>query len=115
MSLNQKYSWAHFLKEHPEMKKKGVKRTSDEGKKAFETAFKKYAKEFLKARLHGIETLQKKATHKREELIKKQQEVVKAKKRPRVKFLQTKIGRQDAWLSRLSKQAERAKELQKNF
>ena len=38
MSVNQKYTWHDFLKEHPEHKEKSTKRTSPEGKKAFESA-----------------------------------------------------------------------------
>lgn len=61
MSLNKKYTWARFLKEHPEHKEKKTKRTSKEGQKAFDAAFKQHAKEYLKERLAKIEKEQKTA------------------------------------------------------
>ncbi len=61
MSLNQKYTWARFLKDHPEHKEKKTKRTSKEGQKAFDAAFKQHAKEYLKERLAKIEKEQKAA------------------------------------------------------
>lgn len=51
MSLNQKYTWKDFLREHPEHKEKKTKRTSSEGKKAFEAAFKAYIKKYLAAQV----------------------------------------------------------------
>lgn len=59
MSLNKKYTWARFLKDHPEHKEKKTKRTSKEGQKAFDAAFKQHAKEYLKERLAKIEKEQK--------------------------------------------------------
>ena len=35
MSMNQKYTWHDFLREHPEHREKKTKRTSSEGKKAY--------------------------------------------------------------------------------
>ena len=115
MSLNQKYTWADFLREHPELKEKGIKRTSDEGKKAFDAASKKAIKEHLKGRDEKIKVLRKRSEEKLAALGKKRSELVKAKKRPKVREVQKKIGRQDAWLGRLEKQSERTKMLQKNF
>lgn len=63
MSLHQKYTWHDFLKEHPE--KKGVKRTSSEGQKAFDAAYKKFAKAYLKGRLEELAAAQKKSPHSR--------------------------------------------------
>lgn len=115
MSLNQKYTWAQFLKDHPEMKAKKVKRTSPEGTKAFEAAFKKYIKDYLKAREAKLESQKKRAAAAKSELTKKQKNLVKQKKWPKATSLQEQIGRKDAWLGRLSKQAERLKLLQKSF
>lgn len=115
MSLNQQYTWAQFLKEHPDMKAKKVKRTSPEGDKAFQAAFKKYIKDYLKGRETKIEAQKKRATAHKSLLVEKQKELVKTKKWPKVKRVQTKIGRNDASLARLGKQAERNKLLQKNF
>lgn len=115
MSLNQKYTWAQFLKEHPEYKGKKLKRISNEGKKAFETAFKKATKEYLMTRLEKIEGFKKRATARHSELTKKQQAFTKAKNWPRAHRIQLEIGRQDALLDRLSKQSERTKSLQKHF
>ncbi len=50
MSLNQKYTWHDFLKDNPDLKKSGIKRTSKEGTKAFESAYNKRVKEVLKSR-----------------------------------------------------------------
>lgn len=60
MSLNQKYTWGDFLKAHPEYKQKKIKRTSKEGQKAFEAAYKQHAKEYLKGRLAKIDDCLKK-------------------------------------------------------
>ena len=62
MSLNRKYTWADFLKEHPEYKTKKIKRTSKEGQKAFDAAYKQHIKEYLKDRLVRIEKEQKRAS-----------------------------------------------------
>lgn len=115
MSLDQKYTWANFLKENPDFKKKQVKRTSAEATKAFETAFRKHVKEYLKNRLVRLEAEKKKAESRRSTLTKKQQAFTKAKKWPRAKKVQQMIGKQDATLTRLGKQEKRTKELQKNF
>lgn len=63
MSLNQKYTWAQFLKDNPEYKEKKIKRTSKEGIKAFEAAYKQHIKEYLKDRMAKID--------KQKELLKK--------------------------------------------
>lgn len=84
MSLSKKYTWADFLKANPEYKTKKTKRTSKEGAKAFETAYKVHAKEYLKARLAKIDK--------------------EAARCPKDK----------AYLSRLERAKERTKTLQKN-
>lgn len=62
MSLNRKYTWADFLKEHPEYKEKKIKRTSKEGGKAFDAAFKQRMKDYLKDRLTKIDKEKERAT-----------------------------------------------------
>lgn len=111
MSLNQKYTWANFLKENPELKAKGVKRTSAEGKKAFEAAFKAKVKDVLKDRLEKIEKDKKRVTANRDTLIGKMKA---AKKKPAKKKLQVKVGAKDKYISKLGKMTERTKTLQKN-
>ena len=113
MALNQKYTWADFLKDHPE--KKDLKRTSPEGKKAFDQAFKAKIKEYLTARTERVKVLQKKATEKHKTLTEKVQTLQKAKDFPKAKIYQLKVGRQDAWITRLSKQVNRIKVLQKGL
>ena len=77
MSLNQKYTWTDFLKENPE--KKELKRTSSEGKKAFESAFKTKMKQYLTKRTEQVKVSQKKATEKRDSLIEKVKSFKKVK------------------------------------
>lgn len=115
MSLNQKYTWADFLKDHPEHKEKKTKRTSAEGKKAFEAAYKKFIKEYLSERQNQLEKMQQRATQKREEISKKIQAFQKSKNLSKSKFYQLKVGRQDAAIAKLKKQVERTKFLQKKI
>jgi len=113
MSLNQKYTWGKFLKDHPE--KKDLKRISPEGKKAFEAAFKAKMKEYLTARTERVKGLQKKANERKKELAEKVKALRKVKDWPKAKIYQLKAGRQDSWINRLAKQAGRIKVLQKNI
>ena len=115
MSLNQKYTWKDFLKENPDFKKKEIKRTSSEATKAFEAAFKKHVKEYLKNRLEKIETQKTRSEKTKNALAQKRQKVTQKKDWSKVHTLDVSIGRQDAWTSRLNKQTERTKTLQKNF
>ena len=113
MALNKKYTWGNFLKEHPE--KKDLKRTSSEGKKAFETAFKAKMKEYLTARSERVKVLQKKANEKKKTLTERVKALQKEDNWPKAKIYQHQVGRQDAWIARLSKQVDRIKFLQKNI
>ncbi|MBI4126675.1 MAG: hypothetical protein HY465_04200 [Deltaproteobacteria bacterium] len=115
MSLHQQYTWKNFLKDNPEFKKKGVTRTSSEGTKAFEAAFKKHIKEYLKNRLETIEAEKKEARDRQGKLVKRRTTATKSKDWPKVRLLDKTIGRQDSWLANLTKQTERTKTLQKNF
>lgn len=110
MALNQKYSWADFLHDHPD--EKGLKRTSPEGKKAFESAYKAYLKEYLKRRLGRLQQQQKVATDVRNELV----AMLKETKLPRVaRRVQLRVGQKDHAVAVIAKQIERTKEVQKQF
>ncbi len=115
MSLNQKYTWATFLKEHPDLKKKGVKRTSPEGKKAFEQAFKGKIKAYLSERVETVNKLKKLTTEKRKVLTAKVAALQKAENYLNARTYQEKVGAQDARLGRLDREAVRIKVIQKNF
>jgi flagellar hook-basal body complex protein FliE len=115
MALNQKYTWADFLKEHPDLKKKGVKRTSPEGKKAFESAYKTKIKAYLSSRVETVNKLKKMATEKRKTLTEKVAAFQKAEDNLSAGSYQEKVGAQDAWLGRLERQASRIKVLQKGI
>lgn len=115
MSLNQKYTWGDFLKDNPELKKKGIKRTSSEGKKAYKSAYKTKIKEYLAERTKKLEISKKKATEKKKTLTLKVKTYQKSKNFSQAKVYQLKVGRQDAWLTRLTKAAARIKTLQKSF
>ncbi len=112
MALNQKFTWADFLKANPDFKTKKIKRTSDEGKKAFEAAYKKHIKEYLKGRMDAQEKTLKSITTQRDALVAQQ----KATQKPaKVRILQTRIGNRDHAIYRTRKAIERSKSQQKNF
>ena len=114
MALNQKYTWHDFLKEHPEFREKQLKRTSPEGKKAFEAAYKAFVKKYLADRSTKLAKAIERATKRRDERIGKLRELRKAKKHPKAKLAQKKVGRQDAAIARFTRQQERTKALAKN-
>ena len=64
MSLAHKFTWGDFLKKNPELKKKKLKRTSPEGDKAFQAAFKDFSKVFLKEREDRLKKVKTVATKK---------------------------------------------------
>ena len=115
MSLNQKYTWADFLKGHPEHKEKKTKRTSSEGKKAFETAYKKFIKNYLEERQTQLKRMDAKAIAQRDEFIKKVQSYQKKKDFAKAAFYQKKIGLKDASIAELKRQAEYTKTVAKKF
>ena len=115
MALNQKYTWADFLKDNPEHREKKTKRTSPEGKKAFEAAYKKFIKDYLTKRQQQLGKMKEKTTTRRNEIIAKVQSFQKTKNIPKASFYQRKAGEQDAALARIAQQVERAKMLQKKF
>lgn len=110
MALNQKYTWADFLQEHPE--KKDVKRTSTEGKKAFEQAYKARVKDYLKERLERLNKQHAGATKARDELVGR----LKATKAAVVaKRLQLRVGQKDHAMAAIVQQIERTKAVQKQI
>jgi len=115
MSLNQKYTWQDFLKEHPAHKEKGTKRTSPEGKKAFESAYKSHIKKYLAGRTKEIDEEIKRAEKRRDERTTKLKDYQKAKQWPRARRQQEKVGKADAAVGRLKRQKDRTKLLQKTF
>ena len=112
MSLNQKYTWNDFLKENPELKEKKVKRTSSEGKKAFEAAYKTKIKDFLKEKIVWIEK-EAGRVQKKKDLLTGQ--IKETKRTDLKKVIQTKIGKSDKYLSRTAKMTEKTKQIQKSF
>lgn len=112
MSLNQKYTWNDFLNEHPELKQKKVKRTSAEGKKAFEAAYKARIKDLLRDRLGWIEKEEARVNKKKDALVGE----IKAVKKILIKRkLQSNIGAKDKYLHRLEKLAIKTKQVQKSI
>jgi hypothetical protein len=115
MSLNQKYTWLVFLREHPEHKEKKTKRTSAEGKKAFEAAFKAHVKKYLADMPALIDKQLKRIEKRRAEKTTKVRELRKAKKFGKATVAQRKVGRSDRAIVQLTKQKERAATVAKNF
>jgi hypothetical protein len=115
MSLNQKYTWKDFLNEHPEHREKAVKRTSPEGKKAFESAYKDHIKKHLTDRMAKAEKLIEKAKTYRTELVAKSKEYRTAERKTALKNTNAEIGRVDSAISRHEKFKSNTKDLQKNF
>lgn len=115
MSLNQKYTWQDFLKDHPDHKEKKTKRTSPEGKKAFETAYKAFIKKYLAERAEKMAKGLEKAKKRREEYTLKVKGLKKAERHVRAKLVQAKADRQDSTIARFQKQIEKTKAAQKDF
>lgn len=112
MSLNQKYTWGDFLRENPDFKGKRIKRTSPEGKKAFEAAYKAKIKDILKDRLAWIAKDEARATGQRDKLVADMKEAKRVSRRRKV---QLKIGAKDKHISRLGRMTERARQVQKDI
>ena len=114
MSLNQKYTWKDFLKEHPELKEKKIKRTSAEGKKAFDAAYKSFVKKYLAGRAEKLAKDVTRQTKLRDGQLAKLRELRKAKKNVKAKAVQKKVGRHDAAMARFARQQEKTKAQQKS-
>ena len=115
MSLNKKYIWKDFLKEHPEHKQKKTKRTSPEGKKAFEAAYKVFVKKYLSERAELLSKQIERSTKRRNEYVIKLKELRKAGKNPKAKLVQLKVGQSERAIAQLTKQQESMKAKQKSL
>lgn len=115
MALAQQYTWARFLKEHPDLKEKGIKRTSAEGKKAFEAAYKKFAKAALKDREEWVKREESRVEALKTAVVGKLKALDGKKWHLKAKVLNQKAGRHDAYLAKLSKLKTSVKELSKKI
>lgn len=115
MSLAHQYTWARFLKEHPEAKKKKIKRTSSEGEKAFKAAFKEFAKNYLKGRSEKIKKEKERVTKTKKELVDRLKAVDGNKWHLKAKKLNQEIGRYDSYLAKLEKAQKHATTLTKEI
>ncbi|MBI4125274.1 MAG: hypothetical protein HY609_03175 [Deltaproteobacteria bacterium] len=113
MSLAHKFSWQKFLKQNPDLKKKGVKRTSPEGEKAYKAAFKEFARKYIKEREERLKKEETRATKVKVELVKKLKGVDGKKWHLKAKKLNREIGRLDSYLASLQQSKERTKNLSK--
>ena len=115
MSLNNKYTWHDFLKEHPEHREKNTKRTSSEGKKAFESAYKVHLKKYLDNAIKKAERLIERSGKDRSDLEAKLKIVRAGKNKIKIKRLIAQIGRKNAAIARHSDMIGRIKGKQKNL
>lgn len=113
MGLAHKYTWQDFLKAHPDLKQKKVKRNSPEGDKAYKAAFKVFAKNYLKERTANIEKEKERAAKSKTALVERLKAVDGKKWHLKAKDLNEKIGRFDSYLARLGRWQESTKELAK--
>lgn len=112
MSLNQKFTWKDFLKENPQVKGKELKRTSPEGKKAFDAAYKAKIKDVLKDRLAWIEKEVVRVIEKKKSSI----TAIKALKTPVARrHVEEKIARNDKYIHKLKRTTDKTKQIQKSF
>ncbi len=115
MALNQKYTWHDFLKEHPEMREKKIKRNSNEAKKAFDSAFKKHIAGYLNTRIEKMDRLIARSTEKRNTLQTTAKETRQAGRKERVKELDKQIAKTDIAIARHNRQQQRNNNLAKEF
>ena len=115
MALKDQYTWKDFLAQNPDLKKKGIKRTSAEGKKAFEAAFKATIKNYLKERETRATKFIDKMTETKKALVAELKKVDGKKWVLKAKAFNQKIGRYDAALARFEKLIARTKESAKSF
>ena len=114
MSLSHQFTWADFLKKNPEFKKKNVKRTSPEGEKVFKAAFKEFAKSFLKNREVKIKKEKERTAEQKTALVTRLKALDGKKWYLKAKDLNKKIGRLDAYLSRLETVQKKTTQLAKS-
>lgn len=115
MALKQKFTWGDFLKQNPEFKEKKMKRTSPDGEKAYQAAFKKFTKDHLKNREGWVKKEEERVSKAKGALVKTLKGVDGKKWHLKAKDLNQKIGRYDAYLSKLSKWHEESKQLAKKI
>lgn len=115
MALKQKFTWGDFLKQNPEFKEKKMKRTSPDGEKAYQAAFKKFAKEHLKNREGWVKKEEERVTKAKGTLVKQLKAIDGKKWHLQSKKLNKEIGRFDAYLSKISKWHEASKQLTKKI
>lgn len=115
MSMNQKYTWRDFLKENPEHREKKTKRTSNEGKKAFEAAYKAHLKKYLADQSERYDKQAAKASERSKALSAKVSGLRKAKKFAKAKLAQKKAGRADRAIAQITKQKQRAQAARKSL
>ena len=113
MALKDQYTWKDFLKANPD--KKELKRTSAEGKKAFEAAYKTFAKEYLKNREARTAKFVKSMTEEKDNLVEKLKSVPHRGWKTKSKILNQKIGKKEAAIAKFNKLLERSKAASKNF
>lgn len=113
--MNQKYTWHDFLRENPEHREKKTKRTSSEGKKAFEVAYKANLKKFLEDQQKRYDRQAGKATERAKALSAKVSELRKAKKSAKATVAQRKAGRADAAVAQIARQKSRAQAKRKSL
>jgi hypothetical protein len=115
MSMKQKYTWHDFLRDNPEHREKKTKRTSPEGKKAFEAAFKAYVKKYLDGQQERYDRQLAKATGRAKDLQTKVGGLCKSKKFSKAKIAQRKAGRAAAAVAQIAKQKNRAQAARKSI
>lgn len=115
MAIKDKFTWADFLKANPDAKEPKLKRTSPEGKKAFEKAYKEFAKIHLKTREEKLTAETDRAGKNRTKLIGQLKNLKGKRKHVQEKRLNKKTGRVDAYLAKLAKAKEGLKETTKKI
>lgn len=113
MAIKDKFTWADFLKQNPEAKEKKLKRTSTEGQKAFEKAYKDFAKTYLKTREERVASETERTNKRKTELVTRLKGLEGRRKHVRQKKLNKAIGRYDAFLAKLGKSKASLKEASK--
>lgn len=115
MAIKDKFTWADFLKANSDAKEKKLKRTSAEGKKAFEKAYKDFAKSYLKTREEKLTAESDRAGKNRAGLIAQLKNLKGKRKHVQEKRLNKKTGRVDAYLAKLAKAQAGLKEVAKKI
>ena len=115
MAIKDKFTWADFLKANPDAKEKKLKRTSSEGQKAFEKAYKDFAKNYLKGREEKLAAETDKAGKRKAKFVDQLKALKGRRKYVQEKRLNKKVGRYDTYLVKLSQLKEGLKETSKKI